>query len=183
MRLILVHIMLRKMLYLIPVLLLVGTGCIIGNHGRNAQNTNVPAKPVQAEDQNTNSPANDGDTIAMQKSMDIAPLAVEANTELTLTDPSVENLPQPLVIDMKSGNFFFDPPLISAKPGQKVEVRISANQGLHTFVIDELAVKSQLADGTVISFTAPQKIGDYPYYCDIGSHRELGMEGVLRVEE
>jgi plastocyanin len=35
---------------------------------------------------------------------------------------------------------------------------------------------------STVTFMAPMKAGDYAYYCDIGNHRMLGMEGVLHVK-
>ncbi len=90
--------------------------------------------------------------------------------------------PEPLTVSMASGNFFFDPSTITARPGQEVSVVFSDSEGDHTFVIDELALKERIATGTVITFVAPETPGNYAYYCDVGAHRKLGMEGVLIVK-
>ncbi|AKM79538.1 MAG: hypothetical protein UX85_C0010G0017 [Candidatus Beckwithbacteria bacterium GW2011_GWB1_47_15] len=81
--------------------------------------------------------------------------------------------------EVKSGSYFFDPFEITAKAGT-VTITNTENQGFHTFVIDELGVKETLAAGTSFSFEAEP--GTYAFYCDVGNHRELGMEGVLTVE-
>lgn len=159
--------MLRNMLYLIPVLLLVGTGCVIGNsresNGR-AENDTRQAEPREVD-------------------ISVGGTNVEGIT-ITKIDTDAELVEQaPVIVDLKSGNFFFDPPLISAKPGQEIEVHVRENRGLHTFVIDELALREQMTVGNVFRFTAPDSAGDYTFYCDIGEHRTLGMEGILRIEE
>lgn len=85
-------------------------------------------------------------------------------------------------ITLASGNFFFDPKTIQAKPGEQVRIDFKGVEGTHTFVIDEIHVKSTIKDGTSIIFTAPLKPGSYSYYCDIGNHRAMGMEGMLIVK-
>lgn len=88
----------------------------------------------------------------------------------------------PKTIQMKSGNFFFDPSIITAEPGQEITIHFTENAGFHTIVIDSInLVKKVEADGTVI-FTAPIEPGDYEFYCNIGSHLAMGMKGTLTVK-
>lgn len=96
---------------------------------------------------------------------------VEADADVTITE----------TVDMSTGNFFFTPNEISAAPGQTVSVRVESNDGFHTFVIDGVVKQTVQADGT-ITFVAPSTPGEYPFYCDIGSHRASGMSGTLFVE-
>jgi len=88
----------------------------------------------------------------------------------------------PVFITMTSGNFFFDPSAIVVHAGQTVSISFSGNEGVHTFVMDELGIKKSITIGTVVTFSAPLVPGKYAYYCDVGAHRKLGMEGVLIVE-
>ena len=90
--------------------------------------------------------------------------------------------PEAVFVSMESGNFFFSPSSITAEPGQEVVISITENSGTHTFVIDEIGYKSGVSTGDTLSFTAPTEPGSYSYYCDVGSHRALGMEGTLIVE-
>lgn len=83
---------------------------------------------------------------------------------------------------MKSGNFFFEPDIIKAKAGQKVNITFTDNSGSHTFVIDEIGLKETIPAKGAISFTAPTTPGHYEFYCDVGSHKQLGMKGTLVVE-
>ena len=85
-------------------------------------------------------------------------------------------------VDMKSGNFFFEPALLEAEPGATVNITFTENAGFHTIVIDEINFKKTVEAGETISFTAPLTPGSYSYYCDVGSHRALGMEGILTVK-
>jgi plastocyanin len=87
-----------------------------------------------------------------------------------------------LKVDMRSGNFFFEPKTIAASAGQQIEATFGANEGFHTFVIDEINFKQTVKQDGVLTFTAPVVPGSYPIYCDVGSHRERGMEAMLIVK-
>jgi plastocyanin len=166
----------RGTLLILPLFVLIGAGCMIGNKdGDDIRAKSAPDPVVQEQ---------------VQKIEVGAPqvtFKTKTNAEISIVegsvtaDDSVAAL-APLEIALKSGNFYFDPPLIEAKPGQEVRVTVSENMGLHTFLIDEIAFKAQLSDGAAFSFIAPHTPGDYAFYCDIGEHRKLGMEGTLRVQ-
>lgn len=107
--------------------------------------------------------------------------------EERVEDDTTEKAPDqdttaPLLQKMDSGNFFFAPDTLRVKAGQQVDITWATNDGFHTFVIDEIDFKRTVKEGDTISFTAPTAPGTYAYYCDIGRHRELGMEGILIVE-
>lgn len=176
----------RVTLIILPVFLLVGAGCVIGNKTGGAEpktpmpdmvtsevtgETHPTPAPVPVTEHKDTAPVQDHVVVGGQVPLP-APTVVPEGTNTTLA---------PLEVSLKSGNFFFDPPLMEAKPGQVVHVNVASNQGLHTFVIDEIGLHVQLVDGASFTFTAPTKAGDYAFYCDIGEHRQLGMEGVLRV--
>lgn len=84
-------------------------------------------------------------------------------------------------------DFSFAPNLIEAEAGQTLTVKIISNDGFHDFVIDELGVASKrLSTGEtqVFSIVIPAEASgqEYAFYCSVGNHRQLGMEGVLRVK-
>lgn len=85
-------------------------------------------------------------------------------------------------ITMEVGNFFFDPDTMTASPGETIKITFSEVNGFHTFVLDDINFKDKVVEGNTISFTAPDKPGTYAFYCDIGNHQALGMEGVLTVK-
>ena len=175
---ILFSIMLRYVFYILPALLLVGAGCVIGN--RIEKEEILPGMNIEADRGGTGNV--ESSTLEQQHNVDIvSDTQVEDSIEEE-TDKIESMLPE-LEVHLKSGNFFFEPPFMMARPGQVIRVVVDENQGLHTFVIDELTVKQQLKDGAEFTFIAPIESGDYPFYCDIGEHRLLGMEGVLRVQE
>lgn len=83
---------------------------------------------------------------------------------------------------MTSGNFFFEPSSLRVNAGDTVNLFFSENSGTHDFTIDEIGFSQSISSNGIVSFTAPTTPGSYAYYCSIGSHRALGMEGVLIVE-
>lgn len=85
-------------------------------------------------------------------------------------------------INLKDGEFFFDPKSISVKKGETFTITFAGVSGNHTFNIDELDLHAEISSGKVLTITAPASPGRYSYYCNIGPHRTLGMEGVLVVE-
>jgi plastocyanin len=85
-------------------------------------------------------------------------------------------------VEMQVGNYFFAPDAITVSPGQKVTIMFSDVEGGHTFVIDELGLEVSVTGGGSVTFFAPETTGEYAYYCNVGSHRSMGMEGILKVE-
>lgn len=85
-------------------------------------------------------------------------------------------------VNMEMGNFFFKPNVINAKAGERIKLVYTKNAGFHTFVIDEIGLKAPITEGQSVIFTAPTKAGSYTFYCDVGSHRAMGMEGTLIVK-
>lgn len=81
-------------------------------------------------------------------------------------------------------NFKFDLTEIKVKKGDRVRVVFTSNMGFHSFVIDELNVKTaDLGSGKseTVEFTA-DTAGTFEYYCSVGNHRQMGMVGKLTVE-
>jgi plastocyanin len=87
-----------------------------------------------------------------------------------------------ITISMTTGNFFFNPSTITAAPGDRILIEFASNSGTHDFVIDELNVDYDIEEGGNYIFTVPDEPGTYSYYCSIGSHRAMGMEGTLIIE-
>lgn len=88
------------------------------------------------------------------------------------------------IISVEGGGFYFKPNQIKVKKGEKVTLEFKSIGQQHNFVIDELNVKTPLtASGTTskVEFT-PQSAGTFNFYCSVGNHRAMGMEGTLVVE-
>lgn len=89
-----------------------------------------------------------------------------------------------VVVDITGTTFSFSLPEIKVKQGDKVKVNFASIKGLHDFVIDEFGVKTNMlsaGESQTIEFVAGKK-GEFSYYCSVGNHRQLGMEGKLIVE-
>jgi len=81
-------------------------------------------------------------------------------------------------------NFSFDPAFITVKKGDRVKINFKNTNGFHDFVIDEYGISTKQANSPiteVLEFTA-DKIGSFEYYCSVGTHRSMGMKGILVVE-
>lgn len=83
--------------------------------------------------------------------------------------------------EIEAMNFKFTPSQIVVNEGDTVQINFKNSQGMHNFVIDELGINSktiQAGESEQITFTAKKK-GTYTFYCSIGNHRAMGMEGII----
>ncbi|MGH8808185.1 MAG: quinol oxidase [Noviherbaspirillum sp.] len=90
------------------------------------------------------------------------------------------------------GEYFFKEKTVVVKVNMPVEFLLRKEAGIvpHTFVIDApeagIVLDEEMGtEGKTVAFT-PTAVGSYPFYCRnkllfFKSHRERGMEGVLRV--
>ncbi|HZQ10191.1 MAG TPA: cupredoxin domain-containing protein [Anaerolineae bacterium] len=85
---------------------------------------------------------------------------------------------------VQGSEFEYQPNVINAKPGEKVNVQFK-NTGTveHTFVIKDLNFKIVAEPGQTVtkSFTAPSSSGSFEIHCDVAGHTEAGMKGTLNV--
>lgn len=75
-------------------------------------------------------------------------------------------------------------PELKVKKGDRVRIEFTSSDGFHDWVIDEFnaATKQvQTGDTAAVEFVADQA-GSFEYYCSVGQHRTLGMQGNLVVE-
>ena len=188
-------------MYLFLVIILIGSGCT--NQDPSLSSTPESSIPTQekqllddeAQEKDTEEAINDSSletentaVIVLEDEVEVLIEEVEEEEKAQEeTKPSEEPLTEEeetseVNIIMKSGNFFFEPNQISVSAGEEVHITFLENSGFHTFVIDEINLNESIETGTTISFTAPSDPGNYAYYCDVGSHRSMGMEGVLIVK-
>lgn len=81
-------------------------------------------------------------------------------------------------------SFKFDVPEIKVNKGDTVKITFKNAGGFHDFVIDEFNVKTKQGNGPseeTVTFVA-DKAGEFAFYCSVGQHRSLGMEGKFIVE-
>jgi len=89
------------------------------------------------------------------------------------------------IVNVEAGSFYYKPNTITVKAGSTVKIAMNSVSAQHDFVIDELGVKMPIiknGDTGTVEFKA-DKAGEYAFYCSVGNHRALGMEGTLVVEE
>ena len=53
---------------------------------------------------------------------------------------------------------------------------------VHTFVIEELGIKVEMAPGETQEVVINAPAGRYDFICDVPGHEEAGMVGTLRVQ-
>ncbi len=105
----------------------------------------------------------------------------------TMTAPPTSMMAgQARVIEITARDFAFSPKEIRVKKGEKIKLQLSIEKGsrsLHDWVVDGLAKTTQIKAGesTSVEFT-PQTVGSFEYYCSVGTHRQMGMQGTLIVE-
>jgi plastocyanin len=110
-------------------------------------------------------------TLTEQQTKEVASGAATTTTEKTF--------------HINGGNFYLVPNNITVNKGDKVTFVFTDDGGFHDVVIDELGLKTDLlkktGEQTTATFTA-DKAGSFVYYCDVGQHRQLGMQGTLTVK-
>ncbi len=88
------------------------------------------------------------------------------------------------IFKISASNFKYDAAEIRVKKGDKVRIDLNVAQGFHDLVVQQYAVatqKVQSPGNTSVEFVA-DKEGKFEYYCSVGTHRQMGMVGVLIVE-
>lgn len=88
-------------------------------------------------------------------------------------------------ITVEGDEYSFSPESLSVTAEERISLTFK-NMGNfpHNFTIDELGVATKTIAGgetNTVEFTA-QTSGTFTFYCSVGGHRELGMEGDLEVE-
>ena len=89
------------------------------------------------------------------------------------------------VIEMEAGAFYYKPDQIRVKKGETVRIVMNSVDMVHDLVIDELNIQipiTKSGEMNVVEFTA-DTVGEFEFYCSVGSHRAQGQVGTLIVEE
>lgn len=87
--------------------------------------------------------------------------------------------------DVTGKNYEFSLKEIRVTKGDFVRINFTSTDGFHDLKIDEFNVAAErvsTGNSSLVDFVA-DKTGTFPYYCSIGSHRQMGMAGKLIVEE
>lgn len=99
-------------------------------------------------------------------------------------EASAASAPKDVTVSVTGKNFSFEPSTITVNKGDTVTIEFTSEQGFHDFSLDEYSLRTRAVntgESASVTFVADQA-GTFNYYCSIGSHRELGMEGVIIVK-
>jgi len=98
-------------------------------------------------------------------------------------EDSVTDSQKPIVVE--GSEYKFEPATLTVKQGEKVTI-LFRNKGSmsHDFRIDEFGVATSIlrpGEEEEVSFVATET-NTFSFYCSVGNHRALGMEGKLIVQ-
>ena len=113
----------------------------------------------------------------------LAPTSVATPSTEEVMDGETESVTE---IEVSGKEFSFTPETISVKKGDKVRI-VFKNEGTmtHDFVVEELNVRTEViapGETDTLTFTVPNDESALTFYCSVGAHRALGMEGAFEVE-
>ena len=102
----------------------------------------------------------------------------------TPTQTSVQTSTQGKVITVSAANFSYDKPEIRVKKGEKLTIRFVNTEGKHDIVFEGLNAQTDvIGEGQTQDIDVPtDTAGTFAYFCSVGNHRNMGMEGKLIVE-
>ena len=113
--------------------------------------------------------------------------AIQSQEEMNGEDyPEVETIS--FILTAEGREFYMDGeenPDIVVNEGDEVLIELVSEGGTHDFVIDEFDVATEMiseGETDAVQFTADQ-VGEFEYYCSVGTHRADGMYGNFIVEE
>lgn len=88
-------------------------------------------------------------------------------------------------VSVEGKEFSYTPSTMTLKKGTKVVVTFkNTGKMQHDFVVEELNVRTKVigpGQTDTVEFTVPAS-GVLTYYCSVGTHRKLGMEGKITIE-
>ncbi len=147
-------------------------------------NTVLPETNMQATNQ---APTNQMPPLKMEPQT--PPAQTEAQ-KMQLAAGEADHAPASITFDVTGGMFYYVPNVIHVKKGDTVTINFLNAGGFHDFTLDEFAVKigpfmsDAAAPAAVMSATfVADQAGTFKFYCNVGSHRAMGQEGTLIVEE
>ncbi len=127
------------------------------------------------------------DSMDLREEIDMNAIATTtgaAAVTASSTDNGVEIEAGVKEFTVAGNNFAFVPSTMRVKKGDTVRIVFKNTGGLHDWKIDEFNAstkKINSGEEDTIEFVADQT-GSFEYYCSVGSHREMGMKGMLIVE-
>lgn len=120
----------------------------------------------------------------LQTVQQVAPSALPESPSTTPTDSGGTAKVIPEIV-VTGGEYSFSPSTISLTLGEETKITFKNSGAMpHNFVSDELNLSTKtIGPGLEDSITVKvEKAGTYTFYCSVGNHRQLGMEGQLLVK-
>jgi len=120
-----------------------------------------------------------GGVFLKQSKIKVTPTPTPSSSAASATGEKVRE------ITVLGNEYSFSPSSLSLVKGEKVRLTFT-NTGsqFHNLVINELGIKTKTVAGgksDTIEFTSLES-GVFNFFCGIGDHQSLGMEGKLHVE-
>lgn len=106
----------------------------------------------------------------------------ETTSESELPEISSSETVKEFIVE--GGDFKFSPNTFSVNKGDTVKVVFRNVEGMHDFVLEGFNVKTNVVEAgnsETVTFTA-DKVGEFEFYCSVGTHRKMGMTGTLSVK-
>ena len=108
--------------------------------------------------------------------------AAETPTTEALGTPNPGEVKEVLI---EGDEYAFSPKTVTLFKGEKVRLTFKNTGNLpHNFMVEGLDITTKtISSGQVdtVEFT-PEEAGTYPFFCGVGGHKDLGMEGSIVVE-
>lgn len=155
------------MLIIFAIILIGAVGFFVMNKKNNqaAPTNTVPTEAMKVE---STSPTSMQPSEAMKQETATSPASAKNVKEFTVT----------------GSNFKFEPSTLTVNKGDTVKITFKNVGGMHDFKIDELNVATKRIatdQEDSVQFVA-DKTGTFTYYCSVGQHRQMGMQGTLTIQ-
>lgn len=114
---------------------------------------------------------------AAMEAVSSAPSAMEASSSVAL--PPVDGMMEdgPRVVDVTITDWSFSPATITAKQGEKVQLRLIGDKGIHSLLVADLGVNVRVSPGeTTVVDLATDKTGTFEGRCGVPcgpGHRDM----------
>jgi len=113
----------------------------------------------------------------------VAPIEKEIDSNMPVPGSNVQETEVIKEFSVEAIPFLFTPSVMSVNKGDTVKITVKNVNGTHDLKIDEFNASTRLlksGEEQTITFVA-DKVGTFEYYCSVGTHRAMGMVGILTV--
>ncbi|MDP3995251.1 MAG: cupredoxin domain-containing protein [bacterium] len=160
-----------------------GFGAGEGRESDNGQNGSID---IDVDEVNINQGA-EGESMLQQEDGVAADAVLSGEVAVNGSDEAQESpvaSGESYSINITGKNFEFSDTEIRVKKGDTITVNFTSTDGFHDWMVPGLGVATDqvnTGESASVTFTA-EEAGEFEYYCSVGSHRQLGMVGMLIIE-